>query len=363
MKMIKDFNLYKCFSTKTILVTGHTGFKGSWLSLVLSLFGAKVIGVSLKDNYKNSMINIFGSSKIIHKQYFFNICDNKRIQKVILLHKPSFVFHLAAQAVVKTSFDDPIKTWNTNLIGTINILNNFRLLKKIVAVIVTSDKCYKNIESYKGYKEEDVLFGSDPYSASKSCAEIAIKSYCDSFFTDKKKYRLASARAGNVVGGGDFSENRLLPDIFRAISKKKILRIRNLKSTRPWQHVLEPIFGYLVLAYNLKINQKISHESYNFGPSKKSPYTVEDVLKYLKRFWNVKFIKQKKNKIMESELLHLNSTKAFKMLKWKTYLSFEDTLSYTVDWYNQFRDNKKNIYNFSRFQIFTYLKNYNLNSK
>jgi CDP-glucose 4,6-dehydratase len=151
--MIKNFNLYKCFSTRTILVTGHTGFKGSWLSLVLSLFGAKVIGVSLKDNYKNSMINIFGSSKIIHKQYFFNICDNKRLQRVISRHKPSFVFHLAAQAVVKVSFDDPIKTWNTNLIGTINILNNLRLLKKIVAVIVTSDKCYKNIETYKGYKE------------------------------------------------------------------------------------------------------------------------------------------------------------------------------------------------------------------
>lgn len=361
--MTKILKMFKCFYKKKVLITGHTGFKGSWLSLILSIFGAKIIGVSLKDKYKKSMLSFFSTKKILHKQYFFNICDNRKLKSIILRHKPQYVFHLAAQAIVKTSFEDPLSTYNSNLMGTVNVLNNLRLLKKVIAIIITSDKCYQNIETHKGYKETDILFGSDPYSASKSCAEIAFKSFCDSFFTDKKKYRLASARAGNVVGGGDFSENRLLPDIFRAILKKKTLRIRNLKSTRPWQHVLELIFGYLILAYNLKNNQKISHESYNFGPSKKSPYTVEDVLKYLKGFWNVKFIKQRKNKIMESGLLHLNSTKALKMLKWKTHLSFKDTLNYTVDWYNQFRENKKNIYDFTRSQIFTYIKNFKNSSK
>jgi CDP-glucose 4,6-dehydratase len=354
--MISKINICKSFNKKIVLVTGHTGFKGSWLSFILSIFGAKVIGISLKDNYKRSMINYLYGRQIVHKEFFFNICDNVKLKKVLIKYKPNFIFHLAAQSLVKTGFDDPLKTWNSNLIGTVNILNNLRFMRKIVAVIVTSDKCYKNVETYRGYKESDILFGSDPYSASKSSAEIAFKSFCESFL-NKKTHRVASARAGNVVGGGDFSENRLIPDIYKAVFLKKKLKIRSIKSTRPWQHVLEPVFGYMTLAYNLRSDKNTSHNSYNFGPSKNSQYSVKNVLQYIKIFWKFKITKNRKLiKIKESKLLHLNSTKALRVLGWKTCLNFRQTLQYTIDWYNEYKNNKKNIYNFTEKQIMHYLK-------
>lgn len=359
--MTKSLKIFKCFYKKKVLITGHTGFKGSWLSLILSIFGAKIIGVSLKDNYEKSMLSFFSKKKILYKQYFFNICDNRKLKSIILRHKPQYVFHLAAQAIVKTSFEDPLSTYNSNLMGTVNVLNNLRLLKKVIAVIITSDKCYQNIETHKGYRETDILFGSDPYSASKSCAEIAFKSFCDSFF-NKKTHRLASCRAGNVIGGGDFANNRLVPDIYRASSTRTKLKIRNLKSTRPWQHVLEPIFGYITLASILKINQDVSHESYNFGPSTKSHYTVGDVLNYIKSFWKINVAEKKNNSIKEANLLHLNSQKAYRVLKWKTCLNFQETLEYTIEWYSEFQKNKKNIYKFTKNQIYKYLEKLNKNS-
>lgn len=343
------------FYKKNILITGHTGFKGSWLTLVLSILGANVIGISLKKNYNKSMISFFNHKKILKKQYFFNICNNNKLEKIFLKNKPDFIFHLAAQSIVKTGLDDPVSTFNSNLIGTVNILQCLRLLKKVVAVIVTSDKCYKNIETLRGYRETDVLFGSDPYSASKSCAEIAFKSFCDSFFK-ARTHRLASCRAGNVIGGGDFSSNRLLPDIYRSFTNNKAIKIRNIKSTRPWQHVLEPVVGYLTLAKKLKTNIKFSHNAYNFGPSTKNHHTVNDVLNYVRLSWKIKVIKQKKNYIKEATLLHLNSKKAFRLLGWKTKLNFKQTLDCTIKWYQEYRNNKKNIYEFTKNQISDYLK-------
>jgi len=346
---------FNFFYKKKILITGHTGFKGSWLTLVLSMFGANIIGVSLKKNYKRSMISFFENNKILKKQYFFNICNYSKLQKIVLKHKPDYVFHLAAQAIVSTSLQKPVDTYASNLMGTVNILESLRKLKKIVAIIVTSDKCYKNLETYKGYKETDILFGSDPYSASKSCAEIAFKSYCDTFF-NIKTHRLASCRAGNVIGGGDFSNDRLLPDIFKSVFMNKALKIRNPESTRPWQHVLEPVVGYMILACKLKNSYKVSHNSYNFGPSTKNHHTVGDVLKYVNKYRKLKIIKHKNHSFKETNLLHLNSNKARKVLKWKTKLSFNETIRYTLDWYEAYIKNKKKIYEFTKKQVIQYLK-------
>ena len=350
--MNSEFN---CFYKKNILITGNTGFKGSWLAIVLSMFGANVIGISLKKNYKRSMMSFFENKKILKKQYFFNICNYNKLNKIVQKHKPEYVFHLAAQAIVSTSLKDPINTFSSNLMGTVNILQSLRNLSAVTAIIVTSDKCYKNLETYRGYNETDILFGSDPYSASKSCAEIAFKSYCDSFF-DIKTHRLASCRAGNVIGGGDFSNDRLFPDIFKSFFMKKKLIIRNQKSTRPWQHELEPVIGYMTLAKKLKSNIELSHSSYNFGPSSKKHYSVGDILDCVSKLIKIEVIKKNDNSLKETNLLHLNSNKALKLLKWKTKLNFKETIKYTIEWYEEYLKNKENIFKFTTTQINRYLK-------
>lgn len=339
------------FKDKNIIVTGHTGFKGSWLVACLHLLGAKVTGISLKTG-SSGQFRYFKKIKI-YKDYRFDISDEKKLFKVFKKTKPYFVFHLAAQALVFDSIQDPIKTWKSNLIGTINILNCLNKLKhKCHGIIITSDKCYKNKEIRRGYKEFDELGGSDPYSASKASAEISFNSFYQSFLKNKKNIKVVSCRAGNVIGGGDWSRNRIIPDCIKSWSNRKTLIIRSPNATRPWQFVMEPIFGYLVLATHLVKDQKINGESFNFGPSSKKMVSVLNLIKMLsKNFKFSKFKVEKEKRVKESTLLKLNSIKIKKLLNWKTKLSLRETINYISIWYNMFEKNPRLIENETTRQI------------
>jgi len=351
------------FKGKKILITGHTGFKGSWLALWLSNLGGKILGISLRPQTKPSNYYDCDLSKNI-KTIFANIQDKKKIEKVINKFKPDFVFHLAAQSIVLKSFDEPENTWKTNLIGTMNILESLKKLnKKCAVVLITSDKCYKNIETKKGYKETDRLGGEDPYSASKASCEILINSYIQSFFMKKdNKINICSARAGNVIGGGDWSNHRLLPDCMKSTLKNKIIKIRNANSTRPWQHVLEPLSGYISLGMRLYNNGDLHGQSFNFGPSTKKNYSVLDVVKECQKNWNqIKWKKEIKKEIKkkESSLLKLNSKKAKKKLKWGTVLNFKETIKFTISWYKnyKFKKIKPKKYTINQINQYTNLAN------
>ena len=350
-------NLKSTFYKKKILITGHTGFKGSWLTLWLQSLNAQICGVSIDTTTQPSH---YSSLKIQNKveNHFFDIKDLKKLKKIFKEFKPDFVFHLAAQSLVRKSYSDPLKTFTTNSIGTLNIMECLKeYKKKCIIVLITSDKSYKNLEIKRGYKEDDMLGGIDPYSASKASAELIIKSYFESFLNKKKNIRLCVARAGNVVGGGDWSENRLIPDCIKSWSRKKTVKIRNPESTRPWQHVLDAVYGYMLLAKELDKNKKLNGNAFNFGPPIKSNYRVIDVLKIMKKNWNdVRWeIQKKKNSHYESNLLKLNSSKAFNLINWKTHLSFLETIKLTIIWYKEFFNNK-DIHRLSLSQIDYYIK-------
>ena len=273
------------------------------------------------------------------------------------------MFHLAAQSLVKKSYLETLETWNVNTIGTLNVLEALRRLKKkTYAIIITSDKSYKNIEISRGYKEIDLLGGKDPYSASKGAAEFAIQSYVNSFFSDKKNNIFISiARAGNVIGGGDWSNDRIIPDCVKSYTKKKIVVIRNPNSTRPWQHVLEVIYGYLKLGSKLFKNKKLHGEVFNFGPNKRSNYKVIFLLKKIKKYWpNFKWkVKKNKKDVFESKLLKLNSNKAKKVLSWQSKMNIDQSAKLVADWYSFFYNKKKkNFYKFSGDQIYSYIKKF-----
>jgi len=343
MKKNLHKNFKKIFLNKKVLITGHTGFKGSWLSLWMHNMGAKVMGISIDVPTKPSHSSLIGLEKIIISKKV-NIQNSILLKNTIKKFKPDFIFHLAAQAIVKKSYLNPIETWKTNLIGTVNILESVRYLKKeTIIVLITSDKVYKNLEVTRGYKENDTLGGLDPYGASKSAAEISIKSYIKSFFSNKKnKIFIATARAGNVIGGGDWSENRLIPDCIRFWSKRKKVLIRNPKSTRPWQHVLDVLNGYVTLAVKLKKNKKLHGQEFNFGP-KKTNIKVIDILRKIEKKWPIARWQILKNQnFFENTLLSLNSTKAEKTLGWKNKLNFIENINFTIDWYRFYLDNKNN---------------------
>ncbi len=349
----------KFFKNKKVLIIGHTGFKGSWLTMCLKILNSKIYGISIDIPTKPSHFSLLGIRNSI-KDYRIDIRNYKKLKKKILDIKPDIIFHLAAQSLVKESFINPHKTWTTNLIGTINlldILKNLNSKKKISAVIITSDKCYKNLNLSKGYKETDLLGDDEPYGASKASAEIAFTSYFQSFFKKKKNIKIATARAGNVIGGGDWSSNRILPDLVRAIKLKKILKIRYPNSTRPWQHVLEPLFGYIFLAYNLHKQNKNNGQSFNFGPKFIKNYKVVELLKEFKKYnnniqWKVD---NSTNTVNEAGLLNLNSDKSYRRLKWKNILNFQDTIKMTSNWYESYFKNY-DIKNTTENQITFYIK-------
>ena len=342
------------FKGKKILITGHTGFKGSWLAAWLNLKGAEIYGLSLNpvsipSNYIASDID-----KITKFNYIHDVRDLTKVKEVVENVKPDFIFHLAAQALVKESYQNPIDTITVNAHGTINILESLKNLQKCVCVLVTSDKCYKNNEWVWGYRENDELGGEDPYSASKAMAEIAIHSYFKSFYEGNKDLLIASARAGNVIGGGDWSNDRIVPDAIKCWSSNKTLEIRMPEATRPWQHVLEPLSGYISLAEALYTKKVRSGASFNFGPPKDSNRTVGELVSKLSSLYSDKKIKidlDKTNNLKESNLLHLCTDKAHDELNWKPRLNFDQTLEYTANWYKEFYSNNGNMLKFSEEQI------------
>ena len=344
---------YNFFNNKKILLTGHTGFKGSWLACWLSLLGSKVLGISLKPE-KHSHFNLI-KNKIKIKNKFFDIRDEKKLKKTIINFKPDIVFHLTTQAIVSNSFNKPKFTYETNVIGIFNILNSLSFLKKkCSAVIITSDKCYKNKELKRGYHEKDELGGTDFYSSSKASAEILFSSFFRSFLYNKNPFlRVATARAGNVVGGGDWSKDRLIPDCMRMWSKNKVVEIRNPKSTRPWQHVLEALNGYLILAYNLYKNKKNNGESFNFSNSQITNYSVKKFIKKISiKFKNAKWRIKKSGKFKESNLLQLNNNKSKKVLKWKNKMKINETIEFVSEWYYSFYKKQKKVLTFQQIKKF-----------
>ena len=343
--------LKKIFKNKKILITGHTGFKGSWLTAIFVLLGARVYGIS-----KNYPTKFYKSLKFKNvKNYIFDLKDISKTKKTLNVIKPDFIFHLAAQAIVSKSYTDPIDTWNSNLISFLNILNSLRNFnKKVNVVMITSDKCYLNVEKKEGYKEDERLGGFENYSASKASCEILFNSYFHSYFRKLKFVKIVSARAGNVIGGGDWSKDRLIPDIIRGLNSNKIIKIRNLSSTRPWQHVLDPLFGYISLAINLKKNQKINGESFNIGPFKAKNYSVGKVLnRFESKYKNIKWKVNNKEIFKEQNLLNLNCKKIEKKIGWKNKYNFNPTVDKTIEWYKNY--NKKNTRQITEDQILEYI--------
>jgi len=334
---MKLFN--NVFSGKKVLVTGNTGFKGSWLTLWLLKMEAEVYGFS--NGIPTSPSN-FEASGIKDKITYFDIDITilENVINIIDIVRPDFIFHLAAQAIVQDSFRDPQNTILTNVMGTCNILEALRRLSfKCIAIMVTSDKCYDNKEWVWGYKETDLLGGKDPYSASKGAAELICKTYSDSFFRGlDSKVKIATARAGNVIGGGDWAKYRIIPDAVRAWSKGHELVIRSPKSTRPWQHVLEPLSGYLLLGQKLFENENLCGESFNFGPKHENNYTVEQLLIEMAGYWSDVKWRIENNQSMKNEagLLKLNCDKAMHLLNWLPNLSFQETIQLVSEWYKSF---------------------------
>ena len=358
-------NILNTYKNKKVLIIGNTGFKGSWLTIVMLKLGAKVFGIS---NGIPTKPSFFKEAKLKNKINFYKIDIRKKkiISDKINIIKPDFIFHLAAQALVLESILNPDTTFETNIIGTVNILNSIRKFKhKCCVVIITSDKCYLNKEHKKPYRETDPMGGKDPYSASKAAAEIIFSCYVQTYFKEIKNIKISSARAGNVIGGGDWSTNRVIPDLVKSFSKNKKFIVRNPSSTRPWQHVLEPISGYIFLAHFLNTNKKgINHESFNFAPNKFKNVTVREIIQKIHRNWTIiKPVFQKvKGKNIESKLLQLNPSKSKKFLNWQSVLTLDETISYTIDWYKYYYENKK-IYNFSKKQVESYFKLANKKNK
>lgn len=332
-------NVYK---DKVVLLTGHTGFKGSWLAIWLNMLGAKVVGYSL-DPYSNR--DNFVASKLQDKllaDVRGDIRDQKKLNETIQKYQPEIIFHLAAQALVKTAYNDPVETYETNTMGTVYVLEAVRhnaCLK--TAIMITSDKCYENVEQMWGYKETDRMGGYDPYSASKGAAELIISSYRNSYFNpkdyDKHSKAVACVRAGNVIGGGDWSENRLIPDCIRFIESGQDIEIRNPIATRPWEHVLEPLSGYLRVGEKLLEDPITYATSFNFGPHISANKPVLEVVQRLAQYYGKGKVVNASdpNAVHENILLNLDVTKAYVMLNWQAKWGLQDAVEKTVDWYQK----------------------------
>ena len=337
-------NLNKVFQHKTVLITGHTGFKGSWLSMWLTHLGARVVGLSLDVPSEPSNFIVSSVRKKIIEDHRVDVRDNKAVQSIIHKCQPDYVFHLAAQALVRNSYERPLETITTNAIGSANVLDALRVLKKsVVAVMITSDKAYDNEEWVWGYRESDRLGGKDPYSASKGMAELAIRAYVESYFSvPSSNVCVGIGRAGNVIGGGDWAVDRIVPDCMHAWSANKTVDIRSPGATRPWQHVLEPLSGYLALAATLNSNGGKHGEAYNFGPPANQNYSVSALIDEMGTHWdNVSWnnVFQSPQNLHEADLLKLNCDKALLDLNWMPTLKFKETVRMTVEWYKSFYEN------------------------
>ena len=333
--------MFEDYKGKKIFITGNTGFKGSWMSCWLQKLGAEVAGYSLPPNTVPNHFNLLNSD---YKTFFEDVRDLETLSKAMSEFKPDIVFHLAAQPLVRYSYQNPVETYSTNVMGTINVMEVARFCDSVKAiVVVTTDKCYENVEQNKGYVETDRMGGFDPYSSSKGCAELAVSSYRNSFFnlkdySNKHQILLASARAGNVIGGGDWSLDRLIPDVIKSAIKNEKTSIRYPKATRPWQHVLEPISGYLMLGEHLLNGEKDFAGAWNFGPEEDDVLSVVEVLDIAKNIWDkIDYLVDKKNKhFHEAGLLSLNNNKAKSSLGWTPKWSNEISIKNTIEWYKEY---------------------------
>ncbi|MGE6575982.1 CDP-glucose 4,6-dehydratase [Paenibacillus xylanexedens] len=332
--------IYNEFVGKTVLITGDTGFKGAWLAFWLSEMGANVIGYSLPTHSPDSLYSLLGiSSRIMHIDGDLN--DEQKLLQVFVKYQPEFVFHLAAQPLVRLSYRSPKLTFETNFNGSLNLLECIRNTDSVRSLVfVTSDKCYRNKEWVWGYRENDELGGGDPYSASKAVAEVLFTCYMDCYFNDRSGFGGASARTGNVIGGGDWAEDRIVPDCIRSLMNNSDIQIRQPNAIRPWQHVLEVLHGYLLLAKSLYHSPKKFSGAWNFGPSYSDCITVKEMATKVMLIWdtknmvNVRSI-EKSTEIHESAFLRVDSDKARLNLGWSSKWSAEKTISETVMWYKQ----------------------------
>jgi len=347
------------WKNKKVLITGHTGFKGSWLSLWLQNMGANVIGYSLPPSTKPNMFEVANVSSGM-ESIIGDVRDIEQVTAIVLKYQPEIIIHMAAQSLVRYSYSNPVETYATNVMGTVNILDAARHVKcaKIV-IVVTSDKCYENKEWLWGYRENDPLGGHDPYSSSKGCAELVTSAYRSSFFPEKdyKTHGVAvsSVRAGNVIGGGDWSEDRLIPDIMKAFMDKRIVKIRNPNSIRPWQYVLEPLRGYLVLAEHLLVHGTGFAEAWNFGPKGEDVRPVSWIIESLSEQWgeDAHWELDSTQQPHEARHLKLDCSKAQSLLGWKPRLDLSTTLQWIVAWYRGYQQ-KRNMRDLAEAEIVRY---------
>ena len=353
--------LRAAFCGKRVLVTGHTGFKGSWLSIWLHAMGAKVIGVALDPATDRDNFVLSGIGEKIDADIRADIRDRQKMQDIFSEYQPEVVFHLAAQPLVRLSYDIPVETYEANVMGTIHIMEAIRHTDSVrAAVMITTDKCYENREQIWGYRENEPMGGYDPYSSSKGAAEIAISSWRRSFFNPadygtKHHVSIASVRAGNVVGGGDWAKDRIVPDCIRALEADQTIEIRSPKAIRPWQHVLEPLSGYLLLAAKMLEEPTRYCEGWNFGPRTESVTPVWDVATMITKDYGKGELKDGSdpNALHEANLLMLDISKAHTLLGWEPRTNIEQCCQLTADWYKRYRT--ENVYDLCREQIDTFL--------
>jgi len=347
------------YANKQILVTGHTGFKGSWLSVWLTHLGACVTGLSLDIPTSPSHFEVSRIGELVNDQRV-DVRDTEQLKRVVDECQPDFVFHLAAQSLVRSSYEDPLATFSINAIGSANILDALRTMNKnVIVVMITSDKVYDNVEWVWGYRETDRLGGKDPYSASKGMAELAIRAFIESYFNSpESNIRVGITRAGNVIGGGDWARDRIVPDCMKAWAQNKAVEIRNPASTRPWQHVLEPLSGYLTLGAELYRSEQKSGNAYNFGPPASQNHSVQELIEEMSHYWdNVSWrdISKDQRHLHEAGLLKLNCDKALFDLQWQPALQFKETVRMTVQWYKRYYQNEsKSMLDFTLSQVDEY---------
>lgn len=353
--------LKQTYSGKKVFLTGHTGFKGAWMLKTLSLLGADIKGYALKPQTENDLFNLIDGETICNS-IIADLRDKKKLEGEILDFQPDFIFHLAAQPLVRLSYEIPSETFEINVIGTANVLDAVRILdKRCEVILITTDKVYHNNEWIYPYRENDRLGGYDPYSASKACAELLIDSYRNSFFNTKiyeqHHKSIAVARAGNVIGGGDWSKDRLIPDVIRSLINNEIITVRNPSAVRPWQHVLEPIKGYLMLGMNLFENPVNYSQAYNFGPHSEDALSVESMLRLSINCWksgDYQVVKEN-NQPHEAGLLKLDISKVASEINWYPKMNAEQTVNYTLEWYKKFQNNVGEIKLFTESQIIKFL--------
>ena len=358
-----DPELHQTFKGKNVFLTGHTGFKGAWLAFWLVRMGARVSGYSLEAERRPGLLEEFGLLDSLHAHSIADIRDRETLRRELIASSPDFVFHLAAQPLVRRSYRDPLETYTTNVMGTISVLEAMRGLEKpSVGVFITTDKCYENEESGRNYVESDALGGHDPYSSSKACSELAVASWRRSFFEGRLPVAIATARAGNVIGGGDWAEDRIVPDAMRSLSKGQPVSVRNPRAVRPWQHVLEPLHGYLRLA---QVLAKAAAENvagfnelcgaYNFGPTDEANQNVEAlVLEILKNWPGSWEDLSDASAVHEAALLHLDINKSQTVLGWRPVWDFSESIARTVEWYRNAVENRSSIPDFTTNQILAF---------